>query len=160
STELFEPATADRWLDALTTLLERATADPATRVADLLAGCDVPAPATRDDRSARRDGAPKRFVPSRDELELRVGRVWAEELGTASLGVEDDFFDIGGHSLKAVAIVNRLETELRMTVPVRVLFNARTIAGVCAWIRAHASAAADAALSRSLVPIHVVASAS
>src|SRR5262249_46251675 len=47
-----------------------------------------------------------------------------------------------------------------MTVPVRVLFNARTIAGVCAWIRAHASAAADAALSRSLVPIHVVASAS
>ncbi len=44
----------------------------------------------------------------RDALEARVVRIWEEVLGIAPIGIDDDFFDLGGESLHAFAVIARV----------------------------------------------------
>jgi len=56
--------------------------------------------------------------------------MWTDALGIASPGVEDDFFDVGGDSLKAAQIVTALRLEFGVDVAMRHLFERSTIAGL------------------------------
>ncbi|NMM92293.1 non-ribosomal peptide synthetase, partial [Rhodococcus sp. SRB_17] len=55
-------------------------------------------------------------------VEETVAAVFAEVLGVPRVGLDDDFFDLGGNSLVATQVVSRLGAALDMSVPVRVLF--------------------------------------
>ncbi|HEV2846484.1 MAG TPA: amino acid adenylation domain-containing protein, partial [Thermoanaerobaculia bacterium] len=68
----------------------------------------------------------------RTEAEARVAAVWAELLGMERVGVEDDFFSLGGHSLLATRVTYRLRQELGVEVPVALLYEAPTVAGLAA----------------------------
>ncbi len=58
----------------------------------------------------------------RTELERVVAHAWADVLGVAEIGAEDDFFGIGGHSLLAVRVLTRLRSELGREIELRLLF--------------------------------------
>jgi thioesterase domain-containing protein/acyl carrier protein len=73
---------------------------------------------------------------ARDGLELRLCRIWEEILGRdLEVGVEDDFFDLGGHSLAAVRLMARIETEWGCDLPLSVLFHAPTVAALAQALR-------------------------
>jgi acyl carrier protein len=71
------------------------------------------------------------FTPPRTGLEADFARIWAEVLGVDRVGVDDNFFELGGHSLLATRVVSRLRARLGRDIPIRLLFDAPTIASFC-----------------------------
>jgi amino acid adenylation domain-containing protein len=76
----------------------------------------------------------KGLVEPRSELEGLVAKVWREVLKLDKIGIHDNFFDLGGHSLLATQIVAKLRGDLCQEVPVRLLFEAPTVAKLSARI--------------------------
>lgn len=61
-------------------------------------------------------------------IEKVLAEIWQEILGISNIGVNDDFFQLGGHSLTAVSIITRLKDRLRRHIPLQWLLENRTIA--------------------------------
>ncbi|MGW8654620.1 amino acid adenylation domain-containing protein, partial [Nocardia salmonicida] len=75
-----------------------------------------------------------------------VAAVFADVLGLDRVGVDDDFFDLGGNSLIATRVVARIGAALGATVPVRALFEASTVEALAARVESHTGGTARAAL--------------
>ena len=60
-------------------------------------------------------------------VERAVARAWSAALGTDALGIDDDFFALGGHSLAAAAMIAQLNERFGVRVQLRALFAARTV---------------------------------
>ncbi len=88
------------------------------------------------DRSALPDPGPGSVAPAceyvapRTPLEEELARIWAEVLGHERVGIHDNFFDLGGHSLESVQLVSRMTGALGRPVTVRSVFQAPTIAAM------------------------------
>jgi amino acid adenylation domain-containing protein len=67
----------------------------------------------------------------RDSLELRMSAVWARVLGRRAIGITDDFFTVGGHSLKAVELVDTIRRELGIEIPPTAVFQHPTVERLC-----------------------------
>ena len=74
------------------------------------------------------------FVAPRTEIEKLVAGTWTEVLGLSRIGVHDDFFAVGGHSLHATRVVGRLRAAAGVEVPLRALFDGPTVAGLAAVV--------------------------
>ena len=70
----------------------------------------------------------REFVSPRTEIEELIAQTWREVLKIENVGIYDNFFELGGHSLLATQIVARLQEAFNKDVPLRVLFDAPTIA--------------------------------
>lgn len=68
------------------------------------------------------------YSAPQNTLEQQLCGIWAELLGVAQVGVHDNFFDLGGHSLSAVQVVTRIEDRLGLEMSVADLFDAPTVA--------------------------------
>ncbi|WP_187386550.1 non-ribosomal peptide synthetase [Paenibacillus ihumii] len=77
------------------------------------------------------------YVPPRTLLELQLERIWREVLGIKRAGINDSFFELGGHSLKATAMLSRMQRELQIEVPLRIVFQRKTIQELAAYIEEH-----------------------
>ena len=107
----------------------------------------LPKPGGGTDRS--RETAAPRNATERTLLEL-----WQEVLGLAAIGIHDNFFDLGGQSLKAVRLRAKMETAFSATVSLRDLFARPTIAELAQTIaQAEKGAASVAALSPDLAEL-------
>ncbi|MFG2608425.1 amino acid adenylation domain-containing protein [Streptomyces sp. NPDC048514] len=69
-------------------------------------------------------------IAPRTTTEKTIAEIWAELLGRPDIGVEDDFFALGGHSLTAMRVISRLRSQLDTTISLRAFFEARTVAGL------------------------------
>ncbi|MGH9361540.1 MAG: phosphopantetheine-binding protein, partial [Thermoanaerobaculia bacterium] len=72
----------------------------------------------------------KTYTAPRTAVEEAMAAIWGEVLGMARVGVEDDFFDLGGHSLLGVQVVSRVAEAFGVEIPLRQLFGAPTVAGL------------------------------
>ena len=59
-----------------------------------------------------------------------MARLFGEVLGGEEVGVEDDFFDLGGNSLVAVQLIALVRKQLQVKLPMRSLFEEPTVAGL------------------------------
>ncbi len=66
----------------------------------------------------------------RTDTERRIAAVMAEVLGLPEVGVHDDFFALGGHSLLGARLTTRLGRALGINLPLRALFDAPTVARI------------------------------
>ncbi|MGW4636816.1 amino acid adenylation domain-containing protein, partial [Nocardia sp. NPDC004415] len=83
----------------------------------------------------------REFRAPRTPIEEIVAATFAEVLGLTgdrAVGLDDDFFDLGGNSLIATQVVARLGAALDSRVPVRVLFEAPSVAALAAKVETHA----------------------
>ena len=73
--------------------------------------------------------------------------IWREVMKRDTIGREDDFFDIGGHSLLAMRVISRVRQTLNATLTLRDIFEAPTIAGLAAILARKDDRSANSPLS-------------
>jgi thioesterase domain-containing protein/acyl carrier protein len=109
------------------------------------------------------------FVEPATEIEKTLAGFWTELLGIRQIGINDSFFDLGGHSLIAVRLFRMIKKAYAVDFPISVLFEAPTIAGCAALIektgvKPAETAGGDAAASAPAVAapslVHLVRMAS
>jgi oxalate---CoA ligase len=64
----------------------------------------------------------------RTPAEIKLAEIWGKVLGIDKVGLRDNFFELGGHSLLAIKLISELSKQFQIDVPVRLLFEAPTIA--------------------------------
>jgi amino acid adenylation domain-containing protein len=86
---------------------------------------------------AKSPAKPKRPTTSapRDEIELDLALIWQDLLGRDEVGIDDDFFDVGGHSLLAMQLMARIGRRWGRALPLACLFEHGTIAGLADLLR-------------------------
>jgi acyl carrier protein len=82
------------------------------------------------------------YAAPRNPIEELLAPLWAEVLGVARVGVHDDFFALGGHSLLGVQLVSRIRDLFGVKLPVRTLFHATTLADLAERIAEEMAAGA------------------
>ena len=82
-------------------------------------------------------------------LEVQLKQLWERFLGVHQLGLNDNFFDLGGHSLAAAQLFSRIGRLTGKNVPLATLFNAPTIRELADTLRKDGGSS----LWSSLVPI-------
>jgi len=70
------------------------------------------------------------YLAPRSRAEQIVAGVWRDVLGLARVGVHDDFLELGGDSLGAMRVINRLQACLGVPVPVEIALRNRTVAQI------------------------------
>jgi amino acid adenylation domain-containing protein len=75
------------------------------------------------------------YVAPADPVELELAGMWEGVLGKRPIGVRDNFFEVGGHSLVAVRLMRRIEQKFKRKLPLVTLFEAPTIEQLAAILR-------------------------
>ena len=70
------------------------------------------------------------YTAPRTTQEVSLASIWSEVLSLERVGVEENFFDLGGHSLLAAQIIHRINQTFEIDLPMRVIFDQPTIAGL------------------------------
>ncbi|NEP09078.1 MAG: amino acid adenylation domain-containing protein [Symploca sp. SIO2C1] len=75
------------------------------------------------------------FIAPRDTLELQLTQIWSDVLEVSPVGIRDNFFDIGGHSLLAIALIARLQQKLGKNLSLAALLQSPTIEQLAIFLR-------------------------
>jgi amino acid adenylation domain-containing protein len=78
-----------------------------------------------------RPDAARAYTRPRNEVEERMARLWEQVLEVERVGVHDDFFALGGHSMLAVELFGGIEKTFGKNLPLATLFSAPTVAQLC-----------------------------
>jgi acyl carrier protein len=83
----------------------------------------LPAPSTQM-AGGGKGGAPK------TQTQKAIAEIWSDLLKADGIGIDDDFFDLGGHSLAATALIQRLRSTFGVELKLAILFDRPSIAGL------------------------------
>ncbi len=67
------------------------------------------------------------YVAPRNEIEIKIGQLWKRLLNVSQVGIYDNFFTLGGHSLQATRLISSIRNELEIEVPLRSVFEHPTL---------------------------------
>jgi len=84
--------------------------------------CALPAP------DQLRPELDESYVSPRTPMEEHLAKIWADVLRVEQVGVHDNFFDLGGHSLIAIQVISRVRMAFQVELPLRSLFESLTVA--------------------------------
>src|SRR5581483_1497840 len=126
-------------LDAMRGVFERVAADPDVSINALRDGIpagEVPVihPAVR---AIARSRAPRTIT------EEKLSRIWSEVLGIDHVGIDDGFFDLGGHSLLVPRLVARIRDEFHRDVPLNALLERPAVSQMAEWLDRHSDSPAE-----------------
>ncbi|MCG8363542.1 MAG: amino acid adenylation domain-containing protein, partial [Pseudanabaenales cyanobacterium] len=97
------------------------------------------------------------FVAPRNETEVLLANIVTNVLGLLRLGVHDNFFDLGGHSLHATQAISRIRAAFAVELPLRRLFEYPTIAGLAeVLVSTQLEQADNALLEQILAEVHAL----
>jgi len=82
-----------------------------------------------------RPGLSNPYAAPGNAIEQKLADIWQRFLGIEKIGVNDDFFDLGADSLKAINIIAVIQKELKVNIPIKEFFDHSTIAGVASYIK-------------------------
>ena len=90
-------------------------------------------------------GSGEQFVAPRNSLEDTLLGIWSEVLGIDrdTFGIDDNFFSLGGHSLKAITLSSHIHRRLNARIPLAEMFKNPTVRGFAAYIQNSAHGAED-----------------
>lgn len=92
------------------------------------------------------------YVAPRTPVETKLAAIWSELLGVEKIGVDDNFFDLGGHSLVAVRLFRAVKGAYTVDFPISVLFEAPTIAQCASLIEARIGASVGSEATETATP--------
>jgi acyl-coenzyme A synthetase/AMP-(fatty) acid ligase/acyl carrier protein len=76
----------------------------------------------------------REFLAPRNQIEETLAQICADVLGLESVNLNDNFFELGGHSLLATRVISRINQTWKLEIPVRLLFEKRSIASLAEMI--------------------------
>ena len=85
---------------------------------------ELPAP------SSARPTLDELFVAPRNQVEQKLASIWSQSLEIHSIGIHDNFFDLGGHSLFVAQMMTQIAETFEVVLPLSCLFKSPTIAGL------------------------------
>ncbi|HEX8719954.1 MAG TPA: amino acid adenylation domain-containing protein [Pyrinomonadaceae bacterium] len=83
---------------------------------------------------AQKAGRGADYLAPRTQVEEVLAGVWAQVLGVTRVGVRDNFFHLGGHSLMATQIASRMRNAFQVDLPLQSLFETPTVEGLAARV--------------------------
>ncbi|HLP48793.1 MAG TPA: amino acid adenylation domain-containing protein, partial [Candidatus Kapabacteria bacterium] len=76
------------------------------------------------------------YAAPRDEIEKKLVELWAEILGSdTAIGIDDNFFQLGGHSLKATVLVSRIHKNFNVQVAFKEIFQNPTVRSLSTYLK-------------------------
>ncbi|MFB9688718.1 amino acid adenylation domain-containing protein [Amycolatopsis plumensis] len=154
---LFDDDTAEELADELAELLR----DPAGgRPAQPVAAGPVGSPRDRQPAGPREPAEPPSapaesepaYLAPRTATERALSRIWSEVLSVEQVGVDDDFFALGGDSLLCLRVTARLRADFGTALPPRALFDNPTVGSLALMLEHPTLAALGRAVDRGLNP--------
>ncbi|MBD2166911.1 hypothetical protein H6G04_21200 [Calothrix membranacea FACHB-236] len=130
--EMFDTSTVERMLGHYKTLLEGIVANPDQPISELPLLLDHQ---VKSSQNLTNNQIEKTFVPAQDSVQIQLTEIWQNFLGIHPIGITDNFFDLGGHSLIAVRLFAEIEKRFGKTLPLSILLQAPTIEQLAHYIR-------------------------
>jgi acyl transferase domain-containing protein/acyl carrier protein len=106
------------------------TSSTSTNFQENLANKEIQKPAQK----RKRPQLKTEYQAPRNPAETAIAQIWQDLFGIDTVGINDDFFELGGDSLKAMTVSSKIHKDLKVKIPIAVFFSSPTIQELAQYI--------------------------